>query len=246
MLLRTLLVMIAFFGAMIAHAAPEVPDDYVKVFQTGLPIEKEKAAETLAWAGLSSPQLFDIVEQEVIKSLPLAKDRTSIDYTAWLTKGLAFSGNEKYRATIQKVIAEAPHKKLKKHAMNALIDLDKYAKFNPVIAPKAWPEFAHPNLNQRLLNMLNSNDTDLMRIAAKRIHYTNNYQPELLAALNSKLDSNYREPMDKDRMDSIAWLCRALAGSRSLEYRSTIERVAGGASHKKLRGYAASFLKKYS
>lgn len=245
MLLRSLLFIVALIGALTVQAAPEVPDDYVKVFQTGLPTEKQKAAETLAWAGISSPRLFDVVEQEAIKSLPMATDKGSANYTAWMTKALAFSGNEKYRATIQKVIAEAPHNRLKKHAMNALRDLDKYAKLNPMIAPKAWPEFEHPSLNQRLLNMLNSNDAELMRLAAKRIHYTGNYDRELLKALSSKIESNYREPMDNNRMDAIAWLCRALAGSRSVEYRPMIEKVAGGAIHKKLRKQAMRFLSQY-
>lgn len=245
MWLKSLLFVAALSNALFAQAAPETPDDYVKVFQSGSPFEKQKAAETLAWAGISSPKLFDLIEQDLEKSLAMATTKPAIDYSAWLTKALAFSGNSKYRATIQKVIAEAPHKKLKKHAMNALKELDQYAKLNPMIAPKGWPEFAHPSLQQRYLNMLDSNDTELMRLAAKRIHYTQNYQADLLSALSRKIESNYKLPMDNDRMDSIAWMCRALAGSRNMELRSTLEKVAAEASNKKLRSYAAKYLTQY-
>ncbi len=245
MLLRALLLIAGISFSWMALAETENPEDYVKAFQSGSPLEQEKAAKELEWAGLSSPKLFDLIEAKVLENLPKATDKVNINYVAYLTWALAYSGNEKYRATIEKVIKEAPHKKLKKHATRALAELPRYSTINPLIAPKAWPEATHPALNQRLLNMLNSGNTDLIRLAAKRIHYVNNYQPELLAQLGKVIESNYEQPLDADRSDAIAWACRALAGSRVPEYKSTVEKVASSATNKKLAKYAKKYLAYY-
>lgn len=245
LLLRAALLVTGVCGSWAAQAGPETPEDYVKVFQTGSPIEQEKAAQTLEWAGLSSPQLFDLVEAKALEFLPKARDKVNINYVAHLTKALAYSGNEKYRATIEKVIKDSPHKKLKQHALQALARLSDYSTFNPLIAPQAWPEYAHPSLNQRLINMLSSGNVELMRMAAKRVHFTHNYQPELLAQLNQAIEGKYQQSLDGLGLDATAWMCRALAGSRAVEYKPTIEKVANSATEKKLRSYASKYLAYY-
>ncbi len=245
MLLRALLLVVGICGSWVAQAEPETPDDYVKIFQSGSPIEQEKAAQSLEWAGLRSPKLFDLVEAKVLEALPKATDRIGVNYVGHLTKGLAYSGNEKYRPTIEKIIKDAPHRNVKKHATQALNDLPLYATLNPLIAPQAWPEYPHPSLNQRLINMLSSGNSELMRMAAKRIHFTQNYQPEFLAQLNRAIDINYQQSLDSLGLDATAWMCRALAGSRVAEYKPTIEKVAASATEKKLRSYASKYLAYY-
>ncbi|WP_062058289.1 hypothetical protein [Cellvibrio sp. OA-2007] len=242
MLLRALLLMVGICTSWIVQAETETPEDYVKIFQSGSPIEQEKAAQTLEWAGLSSPQLFDLVEAKALASLPKASDKVTINYVAHLTKALAYSGNEKYRPTIEKIIAEAPHKKLKKYAVQALNTLSLHTQINPLIAPKAWPEHSHPTYNQRIVNMLASGNAELMRMAAKRIHFTQNYQPEFLQQLNKTIESTYQQSLDSVGLDAAAWMCRALAGSRMAEYKPTIEKVASGAKEKKLAKYAKKYL----
>lgn len=245
MLLRALLLIAGICASWIVHAEQETPDEYVKIFQSGSPIQQEKAAQTLEWAGLSSPKLFDLIEAKALEKLPAAKDKVNINYVAHLTKALAYSGNEKYRPTIEKIIAEAPHRKLAKHATQALASLSLHGKINPLIAPKAWPEHAHPSYNQRILNMLASGNGELMRMAAKRIHFTQNYQPEFLAQLNKMIESNYQQSLDSLGLDATAWMCRALAGSRVVEYKPTIEKVANEAKAEKLAKYAKKYLSYY-
>lgn len=228
-----------------AQAQPATPEEFVKVFQSGSQLEQERAAKELEWAGLSSPQLFDLVEANALKSLPNATDKVTINYVAHLTKALGYSGNEKYRATIEKIIAEAPHKKLRKHAEQALPNLAVYAKLNPLIAPKAWPAATHPTLNQRFANMLKSDNSELILLASKRIHYSQDYQPELLVLLNSTAEKNYQQTLDGERLEAIAWVVRALAGSRNLDYKPTVEKVAAEATDKKLRKYATKYLGYY-
>ena len=229
-------------AASLAYAEPQTPEDFVRIFQSGTQVEQEKAAEALEWAGLSSPKLFDLVEALALKTLPQSTDKVTINFESYLVKALGYSGNEKYRPTIQKIIAEAHDKKLKKYGEQALASLPVYARYNPIIAPKSWPENTHPSINQRIVNMVNSDDTELMRLGAKRVHNELNYPPEALAALNAAIERNYKNHLEGERLDAVAWVAKALAGSRQAEYKSTIQKVATGSADKKLQSYGKKYL----
>lgn len=47
-------------------------------------------------AGFSDPAIYDSLEAKLIASLPKANDKNTIDYSAWLVKGWAYSGNDRY------------------------------------------------------------------------------------------------------------------------------------------------------
>lgn len=245
MLIRSLLFIASLFAALAAHAEPQTPEEFIQIFQTDNQMQQQAAAQAMEWAGLSSPKLFDLVEAKALQALPNATDKVTINYVSYLVKALAYSGNEKYRPTIEKIMKEAPHKKVKKYAEEYLPQLTAYSHLNPLIVPKPWPENPYPSLNQRLLNMLVSDDTELLRLAAKRINWSNNYSPELLAQLNSSLLQNYQKPLQGERLDAVAWLAHALAGSRSQEYKATIEKVASSATEPALRKYGTKYLKYY-
>ena len=246
MLYRTILAIVLFLCVSLSHAVPNSPDEYVKIFQAGTQFDKEKAAESLAWAGISSPKLFDIIEKEVLDRYASTRDKVGANYISWLVKSLSFSGNEKYRATIITVTKKAASSKVKKYAKAALIELPKYTEYNLVMAPKAWPEFEHPSKNERFINMMKSDETDLLRLAAKRVHYSHNYDAAILEELNATIEKNYKKAMGADRIDAVAWLCKALAGSRSKDYKATIESVGKTAKEKKLRAYATKYLRYYN
>lgn len=240
MLLRSLIAAFAVLVASASWAEPQTKAEYIKVFQSGYQLEKQKAMESLEWAGLSSADVFDSLEAEVLAKFPSATDRASIDYASWLVKSLAFSGNPKYLPTIEKVAAGAPHKKLKKYALQAQAILPKYTKLNAIIAPAGQ---AYPSLDQRLSNMLKSSEVDLNRLAAKRIYYTSHYTPELLTLAKTNLENGYKNKLDGDQCDSLAWQARVLAGSHKEEYREFLQQVANSAQEKKLRKYTAKYLK---
>ena len=235
----------AIHSPLASAVEPSSPEEYLRVFQSGLKIEKQNAAASLAWAGISSPKLFDLIEKEVLDNYQSASSRNSVAYVAWMIKALSFSGNEKYRATLGKVVTETKARKLRKYGTYALEQLSLYKKYNPIIAPKAWPEHKHPSLNQRLINMLKSNEYELIRIAAKQINNEYNYQPELLAAVDQAIKAHYKTVNDPLSVDAIAWACRSIAGSRDEQYKAIIEEVSKNALNRKLRKYARKYLKYY-
>lgn len=245
MLIRSLLFVAAFFSALVACAEPTTPEEYIQIFKGDNQQQQQEAAQALEWAGLSSPKVFDLVEAKALQALPNATDKVTINYVSYLVKALAYSGNEKYRPTIEKIKNEAPHKKVKKYAEEFLPQLTTYSHLNPLIVPKPWPENPYPSLEQRLVNMLVSDDTELLRLASKRVNWTNNYSPEVLVQLNTSLLQNYQKPLSGERLDAVAWLAHALAGSRSQVYKATIEKVASSATEPALRKYGTKYLKYY-
>lgn len=243
-ILRTLLVVVGLGASLIAQAELEKPSEYLQVFQSGSLIEQQEAAANLEWAGLRSPELFDLIEAKTLEALPRTGDKTTLFYVSHLVRALGYSGNEKYLPAIEKTINEAPHKRLKNHALSARSDVPRYKTWNPIIAPQT-DENLYPSYEQRLSNLLKSGDNELVRMGAKRVVYSRNYAPELLAQINGQVEAVYLQPLDRLGLDTAAWLCRALASSRAPEYRATLEKVAADANDKKLRKYAQKYLKQY-
>ena len=63
---------------------------------------KKKAAQIITRRAYTDQDLYEVVNEELLKGYPTASDK-SIDTMAWLCKALGTSGNEKYKETLQKV-----------------------------------------------------------------------------------------------------------------------------------------------
>lgn len=244
----------AFFLFMlipaIALALPKGAEDelqnYIAAFQ-GNDIQQQKIiAQSLEWSGFSQPKLFDLIEDKLLSAYSTANDKQRVDFLSWLSKALAFSGNTKYQSTLRTVAQGAHHKKLRKHAEKSLETLQHYRSWNKHIIDEAnWNPRLSTDMN-RLRSMIQSDILELKRLAAKRVHYKHIYDEPLLDLFEQELLANYRtNSNDKVFIDSWAWVCKAMAGSRNLKYQATVVKVANGAGNKRLRKYAAKYLKYY-
>lgn len=216
---------------------------YQQIFEGGSRVEQTAAASTLEWSGLSDEALFDVVAVNLEKAAPEAKNKASIDYVAWLLKALAFSGNEKYRAEIQKYTQSGFHKKVRKYAKKSLGYLDQHKEWNPVINDPAGFKEGESLKDNRLANMIRSDVLELNRIGAKRVHYEHNYTPYLLETLAAELKAKAPTMADdKLTVDAYAWMAKAVAGSGEAKYRPLIEQLSKEAGSSKLRKYARKYL----
>jgi len=64
---------------------------------------KRDAAKMIIRKLYTDQDLYEVVNEELLKGYPTASDKVSIDTMAWLCKALGASGNEKYKETLQKV-----------------------------------------------------------------------------------------------------------------------------------------------
>lgn len=236
-------ILLTLFSASIAHAAT-LEDDvnrYVERF-SGTKTVNEEVVESLEWAGLSDPRLFDLIERRVIDGVePGRYDRKTRNQVLLYIRALGFSGQPKYTTTLQKV---APDLTYGRRAKNALDDLPHYQKWNPIISNRAIFDAKYSDDVNRILNMLQSDDFLLKRLGAQRI-YAENKEAILLSTLEAEIRANYmnlKNENDDDPIDSVSWMVKALGSAKQEQYRPLLQEVAVKAPSKKIRKYAKQAL----
>jgi len=239
-----------FIGSLIACSAglagqAEIDKEtarYAKVF-AGDNFEKQKSVlDQLKWSGVSTPAVYDAVADKLVK-LKNAKGKAEKDQASWFAKALGYSGNEKYRATLQDIATNAEAKKVSKYANEGLINLDQYKKWNPVISANV-ADAAPGRLKQaRVANMLRADDYWLMRLGAKRLYRGHKTDAKLVAIAAERLKSEYPK-LDKDnagQIDGLAWLIKAVAESGDRTYYPLMVEVGENASVKKVKKYGKKY-----
>ncbi|MDP5147326.1 hypothetical protein ORI98_12860 [Shewanella sp. ULN5] len=231
--------------APFAFADDYTLEDYQQIFQGDKQFKQQSAVESLVLSGLNDPSLFDIVEAKLNASLPLATQKHPIEYSSWLAKGLGYSGNEKYRASLQAIVNGDYHKKLRKYAQEGLSNIDKFAIWNPILNDKSQYDAKQSQPLNVLANALASSDLELKRMAAKHIADKRVYDEFLLEKLANQLTSLDLLKHDKLSIDTYAWIAKALASSANEKFKPVIVNIAETAPEKKLRKYATKYIKTY-
>jgi hypothetical protein len=188
--------------------------------------------------------LFDIVERRLLEDADASQaDRTERNRVARYIRSLGFSGQPKYEPTIRKFLESPPYRRF---AEAALADLPQYNKWNPVISNRGSfdPKFSD-DVN-RVANMLRSDDLLLLRVGAKRVFFDSK-EDILLELLAQQLRANYarRDLNDGERVDSVAWLAKALGSSKNDKYVALLQEVGEKADAHAVRGHAKEALAKY-
>lgn len=231
--------------APFAFANDYTLEDYQQIFQGDNQFKQQSAVESLVLSGLNDPSLFDIVEAKLNASLPLATQKHPIEYSSWLAKGLGYSGNEKYRASLQAIVNGDYHKKLRKYAQEGLSNIDKFAIWNPILNDKSQYDAKQSQPLNVLANALASSDLELKRMAAKHIANKRVYDEFILEKLANQLTSLDLLKHDKLSIDTYAWIAKALASSGNEKFKPVIVNIAETAPEKKLRKYATKYIKTY-
>jgi hypothetical protein len=215
------------------------------IYQGTDKLAQKKNAERLTYWAVEEPALYARINQLILENYSLeGRDREQIDYVAWLLKGLATSGDEQYRGTLETVAREASHGKVRKYANIALDDLDTYKRWNPLVNRPIPPALAITSFQQRnYYNMIVAPDLELVRIGAKRIHFESLRHPALATVLNERILTLYANASDALEVDTVAWLLKALATCGGTDYSATFSQVTPDAGHRKIRKYAATYAK---
>jgi hypothetical protein len=220
----------------------EEVNQYIKMLTTGNLDEKIEAAKIIERSGFADQKLFDVIENELLKQYLVEGNSTQIDYTAWLCKALASSGMERYKPTLEKVLQSSNNEKIKKNAKHSLNLFDQYAERRKIISDD---KYAIPGRDPdvvRLINMLKSDVMTLKRDAAKLISRNSYSDPDLYQVVNDELLQGYNKSDDDTAIDTMAWLCMALANSGDANYKKTLQTIVNTTEHRKLAKYASKAL----
>jgi hypothetical protein len=195
------------------------------------------------WSGISDPRFFDKVETDLLANYMKRGSSDDVQYNAWLVQYLAFSGVERYRPTIQKVLETTKNSTLRRHAESSLRVLTDFAAWNPVIATGIETVAESQLGRRRVMNMLQANDPGLVRAGASSVFdsYVDDREITNLAA--QQLMARYTRASDSEEVaEAVAWLCKALGGTGDSEYIPFLEKVLAETRQKAVKRHAKASL----
>jgi hypothetical protein len=238
---------IAFFvlmGSMFGYAESSLDTEkkQIKEYMSGNAAQIKKGIDLLEWTGISDPTIFDPM-MERLKSNFMDSSKMGIETNAWLAKGIALSGNVQYKAELEAIFQSEAHKKLRKHVRTAIVRLDQFTVWNPIISANNSSAKNQTELDDiRLMNMLNSRRGDLLGTATRKIYFNYVSNTKYTDLISEELRSNYLTASTDDEVDAYSWMCRTLAETGNKAYKPILDEVASNPkTHKKLAKYATKY-----
>lgn len=238
---------IAFFvliGSLSAYAESPLDTEkkQIKEYMSGNAAQIKKGINLLEWTGISDPAIFDPM-MERLKTNQTDSSKVGIETNAWLAKGIALSGNAQYKPQLDAIFQSEAHKKLRKHVKTAIVRLDQFAVWNPIISANNASAKNQAELDHvRLMNMFNSKRGDLMGTATRKIYFNYVSNTEYTDLIAEKLKSNYLSASTADEIDAYSWMCRTLAETGNKSYKPVLDDVANNPkTNKKLAKYATKY-----
>lgn len=210
--------------------------------------KRVNAAKVISRSGLTDQELYNKIAT-LLKNSYATKtdsdhiDADHIDEMAWLCKALAASGDSQYRPLFEEIAAATPSSKLKHYAEQSNSLLEEYAQRSRILnETKSWDDSLSAEDN-RLVNMLNSDNVALKRDAAKAVVRNFNTDAKVFAAAAAALTTMFAENnLSSTRADTMAWLCKALAASGDKKYIEILQQIHDGTSNTKLLTYTSKAL----
>jgi hypothetical protein len=242
------LVMFLFLNAAPLSAKQDRSEEtkkFITMLQSSSQKQRVEAAKRITRSGLSDPRLFNLINKKVLDNYNLhPRNQDHIDEMAWMCKALASSGSSEYKSTLKRIIQTASSTKLKRYAEQSLKSINEYAQRNRLMKrintsdPSLSPEV------NRYIGMLKSKDPKLKKDAAKSIFRGRYTESKLFNVVNEVLLQDYKRTSVKDKngIDTVAWLCKALGASRNKKYSPTLERIIRDTKSSTLKRHAKKSL----
>ena len=221
-------------------------NEYIKTLNTGSSRQRAMTARKISTSGLTDKKLFDIINERLLKGYKEKNDsRAHVDEMAWYCKALVSSGRMEFRKTMEKVAISASNLKVSRHAWKNVHLFEVYAKRNELLKEKIY---ADKKLSQEMalyMGMLKSNILQLKRDGAKKLIKASPADERIYKVVNEELLNGLHSlSNDRDYIDMMAWLCKALGTSGMPQYRETLQKVFNETSNDKLKKHAKKGLKK--
>ncbi len=211
-------------------------------------VEMKAFARDVKWSGVSDSKLFDRLESDMLKVMQsgIREEKYGAEYLSWAAHALAYSGLEKYEAVLNKLDTRNFHKKIRRHAQNALGELSSFAIWNPKINQGLTGVAAEDLRRHRTINLLSSGEGELIRVGASFATKRYYADEEVLSLAEKVLLSTYAQvgDNDADMAEAIAWLCKVLGASGNSKYRPTLEKVLESSNNRMIVRWAQKSLQR--
>jgi len=200
------------------------------------------AAKRITQAGLTDAVLYDRVAALLQAGYVEAVEANAVDEMAWLCKALAASGDTRHQPLLEEIATQAPSPKLQKYARESIDSFAEYQERIRVLNATTGWNAALSDTENRLVGMLGAENAELRRDAAKTIVRDSPVAEAVYDAAASALTGMLAAgSLDNLSVDTMAWLCKALAASGNSKYAPALEQVAAS-GNKKLAKFANTAL----
>ena len=226
-------------------SAPSTADTHLKLLDSPDVKTRIYGAKLMAKDEVTDVGLLDKVKEKLLSGYQVkTRDRNHYDEMAYYCKALSASGNMAYMDLLKMVASNTPNRNLKRHAENAQKLLGDNAERKILQASRENWDSSLTDQENRYVQMLRSDKFRLKRDAGKQVYDQPDvndkvYQvvaEQLLAGVNGDLS-------DRDSLDAMAWLCKALGRSGLTKYKETLTQVKQETRNKKLHKYADQALR---
>lgn len=252
--IQVFLLITVFLTIVLTNIFPALADSnsssevkkYIKMLENPSAKRRIYAAKRITRAELKDPGLFNLINVILLNGYNTnSGNRTQVEEMAWMCKALATSGSSKYIHTLKKISQTANNRKLKNYAKKSLVKLSEHALKKKFRSDR---KNINPNLSMEVnqfIRMLRSDIINLQRNAAKSIYKGQFNEEPLFDALSSQLLKQYNTVSlrDRNQLDTLAWMCKALGTSGMVKYKHTFEKIINTSSNSKLKKYARQGLK---
>ncbi|OMH31676.1 hypothetical protein [Motiliproteus sp. MSK22-1] len=208
--------------------------------------EKTKlvALKRLQWSGISSPALYDVIEQRLVELLSPEEELSPRQkkLATYYVRALGYSGNEKYRDYITQLTHISEPWEVKKHARKALTDLPNYGIWHNAIEQSQTSTEGLRIDEAIYLKMLNNRDHFVQRMAARALFHERRSTSQLLEKSAELIHESYKKPLDAQEQDTVAWLCKVIGQNGNGSYQTLLTEVAAETPHSKIAKYARKYI----
>jgi hypothetical protein len=200
---------------------------------------------SIKWSGISDARLFDAIEKELLASYSKDTSFDGVQRNSWLVQALAFSGQPKYRTTIETVMNSSKSQKLRQHAESSLKVQPDFAQWSPVIA-KGLADVPPERIGkQRTINMLTAADPELSRAGASFVLSKYLHDPEMIELTKQQLIARYKQASrDLEAAEAAAWMCKVLGETGNKEFIPLLQEVKANAKQPAVERWAGKSISK--
>jgi len=219
-------------------------DHYLDVLKNGSFESKVQMLKRLQWSGLTDPRMYNPIksrlEHAAMSSRSLNKSERSL--LSHMIRALGYSGDERNSYILISIKDFSADKKLRNHAGKALVQLEKFKRWNQLIADNDFDISGKSVEVTTYMKMLSTDDFMIQRLAARAIFHERQKDMDLLALTAEKLEGLYlRQGLDREAQDTVAWLCKAVGEYASWQYDDLLSNVARNSPYKAVRKHAAKY-----
>ncbi|KRW61664.1 hypothetical protein [Pseudomonas sp. TTU2014-080ASC] len=106
-------------SATTAFALDPSGQRYVEQLVQGGAVSIRDAAQSIYHSGYRDVETLDVAAEVLLQRYRNASDNTTSDALAWVCKALASSGNGRYKAVLDEVVANSNNRKMNRHCQKA-------------------------------------------------------------------------------------------------------------------------------